>query len=559
MEKDRHSYHASRPPGPSSTKPHHEENKAAHRDGLDNDGAGGPGAQEPPAKRAKTLVRKAPSRNLHAALRTAEDQPNIAPSTQGSNARLDRLLNAVTDAAGPDDNIISARRSRQSAPAIGSHELTFPNANARKRKRVSSRTSPPPQSPAQTNPQHHYEPPSRQSMRPASPPPATQSQPDAHPPTTPTFLHLQQLPQPPTPTSATALFRPPPASPPKKSTRPPISTLYHSLRLPPESFLSLQTLAKTYMLSPLHPERRDCVGTRGAGDAEMVRLRLYRCVEAFLEGDGGVGERFFGQSAGVPGEGWDWPREREEIIRVMTPLLRRVVTNERQRVYAIDSRAKPKERAKGEVIPRGIVDENKRRFEPSTEVAVESVSSPARQKRARHSPTASKASPASLPSVQPHPVEPTVSAVASDTGLLPPQTEQHSAHDLSAIDEAEEGAENPHLDLEMTLLLHPATTTAPDRSVVRLPAYTTQSIASLIRLVEVVTSHLPSPGHPTGSDVFIVEALTVERGLVVVRDDVAWNEVLHEARTGKAAIVLAGCMKILVTVGNGNGNGQDRV
>ncbi|PYH47677.1 DUF3431 domain-containing protein [Aspergillus saccharolyticus JOP 1030-1] len=138
--------------------------------------------------------------------------------------------------------------------------------------------------------------------------------------------------------SAAALFRQPSSN--KKYTRPPMSKLFASLELSPENFLHLQAAAKAYMLDDLHPERRDCVGQRGKGDTEMVKLRLWNCVRHFLEGEG-HGERFFGEDVVNEGMGprtYIWPRDQQKIIALVIPLLRRMVTNERQRQYAVETR-----------------------------------------------------------------------------------------------------------------------------------------------------------------------------------------------------------------------------
>ena len=139
--------------------------------------------------------------------------------------------------------------------------------------------------------------------------------------------------------SAAALFRRPSASS-KKYTRPPMAKMFASLELSPEDFLHLQAAAKGYMLDRSHPERRDCVGQRGKGDSELVKLRLWNCVKDFLELEG-HGEKYF--SADVPGdEGMQrtmiWPRDKHKVITAVTPLLRRMVTNERQRQYAVVTR-----------------------------------------------------------------------------------------------------------------------------------------------------------------------------------------------------------------------------
>lgn len=138
--------------------------------------------------------------------------------------------------------------------------------------------------------------------------------------------------------SAAALFRQPSSN--KKYTRPPMSKLFSSLELSPENFLHLQAAAKGYMLDDDHPERRECVGQRGKGDTEMVKLRLWNCVRHFLEAEGN-GERFFGEDVVNEGMGprtYIWPRDQQKIISLVIPLLRRMVTNERQRQYAIETR-----------------------------------------------------------------------------------------------------------------------------------------------------------------------------------------------------------------------------
>ncbi|KAJ5085724.1 hypothetical protein N7532_010495 [Penicillium argentinense] len=138
--------------------------------------------------------------------------------------------------------------------------------------------------------------------------------------------------------SAAALFRQPSSN--KKYTRPPMSKLFSSLELSPENFLHLQAAAKAYMLDNNHPERRDCVGQRGKGDTEMVKLRLWNCVKTFLDNEGN-GERFFGENVVNENMGprqFVWPRDSQKIISLVIPLLRRMVTNERQRQYAIETR-----------------------------------------------------------------------------------------------------------------------------------------------------------------------------------------------------------------------------
>ncbi|KAI9798376.1 MAG: hypothetical protein M1835_000039 [Candelina submexicana] len=142
--------------------------------------------------------------------------------------------------------------------------------------------------------------------------------------------------------SAAALFRRPSASS-KKYTRPPMSKLFTSLELSPENFLHLQAAAKSYMLNEAYPERQDCVGNRGKGDTDMVKLRLYNCVREFLEVEG-YGDKYFGKDAvneGIGDRRFSWPSHKNKVIALVTPLLRRMVTNERQRQYAIETRKGP--------------------------------------------------------------------------------------------------------------------------------------------------------------------------------------------------------------------------
>ena len=139
--------------------------------------------------------------------------------------------------------------------------------------------------------------------------------------------------------TASTLFRRP-SSTSKKYTRPPMSKLFTSLELSPESFLQLQSAAKTYMLNDVFPERRDTVGQRGRGDSELVKLKLWNCVKDFLDGEGN-GERFFAPDVPADEGGvrtMFWPSHKNNIITAVIPLLRRMVTNERQRQYAVETR-----------------------------------------------------------------------------------------------------------------------------------------------------------------------------------------------------------------------------
>jgi hypothetical protein len=139
--------------------------------------------------------------------------------------------------------------------------------------------------------------------------------------------------------AASALFRQP-SSTSKKPTRPAKSKLFTSLELSPEGFLQLQSAAKNYMLDDAFPERKDTVGQRGKTDSDLVKLRLWNCAKDFLDHEGN-GDRFFGPE--VPADEGKvrtmfWPSHKSAIITALTPLLRRMVTNERQRQYAVETR-----------------------------------------------------------------------------------------------------------------------------------------------------------------------------------------------------------------------------
>ena len=121
-----------------------------------------------------------------------------------------------------------------------------------------------------------------------------------------------------------------------------MAKLFTSLELPPELFLQLQSAAKQFMLDESFPERREIIGVRGRGDIELVKLRLLNCVKEFLV-EQGNGKRFFApELPGIEGKQRTmlWPQNMDKIISATTPLLRRIITNERQRQYALETRSK---------------------------------------------------------------------------------------------------------------------------------------------------------------------------------------------------------------------------
>ncbi|EXJ78306.1 hypothetical protein A1O3_09467 [Capronia epimyces CBS 606.96] len=141
---------------------------------------------------------------------------------------------------------------------------------------------------------------------------------------------------------ASVLFREP-SSKSKKYSRPPLGKVFASLELAPENFLRLQTAAKAFMLDEAHPERRDVIGQKkSVGGTDIAKLKLWNTVEEFLSVHG-YGEKYFAPGAGdtIPGappRTLIWPQDSHAIIKLMMPLMRKMVTNERQRVYAAATR-----------------------------------------------------------------------------------------------------------------------------------------------------------------------------------------------------------------------------
>lgn len=142
--------------------------------------------------------------------------------------------------------------------------------------------------------------------------------------------------------SAAILFREP-SEKSKKYSRPPLGKVFTSLQLAPEAFLRLQHAAKAYMLNDDFPERKDVVGHKKlSNNNDVAKLKLYECVEEFLQQDG-IGEQFFGHSssedtADAQPRTFFWPEDRNKIVKLLMPLLRKMVTNERQRIYAAETR-----------------------------------------------------------------------------------------------------------------------------------------------------------------------------------------------------------------------------
>lgn len=160
--------------------------------------------------------------------------------------------------------------------------------------------------------------------------------------------------------SAAVLFREPSAKS-RKYSRPPLGKVYSSLELAPEIFLKLQTACKDFMLDPSHPDRLEVVGhRRHSGGTDVAKLKLYNCVEEFLNTEG---ERYFGRGVGehIPGappRTMYWPEDAQKIIKFCMPLMRKMVTNERQRLYAATTRSTKKDETITEEDHIEAVEEN---------------------------------------------------------------------------------------------------------------------------------------------------------------------------------------------------------
>lgn len=131
--------------------------------------------------------------------------------------------------------------------------------------------------------------------------------------------------------SSLALFRPRSKLATKKYIRPPCKSVFESLKISTEEWVRLEAEAKAYMLDITHPQRQACVGNKKNGPSNDTKIQLFKTVQRFLAD--GVGLVYFGEGEGE-GEKWVYPADEDRLIALLTPLMRRMVTNERQRQYA---------------------------------------------------------------------------------------------------------------------------------------------------------------------------------------------------------------------------------
>ncbi|KUJ20922.1 uncharacterized protein LY89DRAFT_778568 [Mollisia scopiformis] len=117
--------------------------------------------------------------------------------------------------------------------------------------------------------------------------------------------------------------------------------IYKELEVTPHEYLELQNAAKDYMLDPQHPDRLECVGSK-VRKPGLTKMKLHQCTLAFLR-DEGWGDYFWGSEApgaSLPDRKLIWPEKSNRIISAIGPLLRRVISNQRQKQYGKAQRQK---------------------------------------------------------------------------------------------------------------------------------------------------------------------------------------------------------------------------
>jgi hypothetical protein len=162
--------------------------------------------------------------------------------------------------------------------------------------------------------------------------------------------HQHAQPMLPTLQSAAAVIFREPSEKSKKYSRPPLGKVFTDMELAPERFLKLQNAAKAFMLDSNYPERKAVVGQKKeSSNNDVAKLKLWTCVEQFMDVDYN-GEKYFGHSAtstnpNNPHRTFFWPEDKDRIVKLCMPLFRKMVTNERQRLYASESRKHDPSRA----------------------------------------------------------------------------------------------------------------------------------------------------------------------------------------------------------------------
>ncbi|KAJ9633283.1 uncharacterized protein PV06_00976 [Exophiala oligosperma] len=158
--------------------------------------------------------------------------------------------------------------------------------------------------------------------------------------------------------SGSVLFREPPSK--SRSHKSSSANVFESLDLAPEDFRRLQVAAKIFLFDEDHPERMEVIRHKSSsGTAADIRLRLWKCAESFLS-EHGNGDKFFGPGDAERPRTLIWPEHGETIIKNMLPLIRKLVTNERQRIYTYATRHRRQRPAQYQTTARLIREQNER-------------------------------------------------------------------------------------------------------------------------------------------------------------------------------------------------------
>ncbi|KAJ9615744.1 hypothetical protein H2200_001821 [Cladophialophora chaetospira] len=311
--------------------------------------------------------------------------------------------------------------------------------------------------------------------------------------------------------SASVLFREP-SSKSKKHSRPPLGKVFSSLELAPENFLRLQNSAKAFMLDEAHPERRDVVGhKKNTGGTDLAKLNLWNCVDEFLSVHG-YGEKYFAPGAGteVPGAPQRtlfWPQESQTIIKLMMPLMRKMVTNERQRIYAAATRK------------QGPAKESNEGQSPAAAAANESVMSDGKDLDTNYPQQEINSQP--LMPAQQQDLDRPLPAAA--------QPAQHDLADASLVDSQATTTSRQSLVLYVNVV---SDTAGALRRVIPRFSLMPEAAPNLAALLSEVDRRYPSTarnGSTSGEESRPVVKVWLSDGLVTVGDDGEWMVALLSA------------------------------
>jgi hypothetical protein len=129
---------------------------------------------------------------------------------------------------------------------------------------------------------------------------------------------------------------------PRRSSRPAVDVIFNGTQLAPMPYIKLNDDVHAFMINTDHPERLDIIGTkRRIGSLEAAKNKLHDLAEQFVSE--GAGENFYAPNAyadvpNAPVRTMFWPQNYHDIVRAIKPIMRKVVTNERARVYQANRR-----------------------------------------------------------------------------------------------------------------------------------------------------------------------------------------------------------------------------